>query len=80
MERWSEPGLLASIDITLPHHADHMISQPKLGDYWRFWLVGVLKDGKYGLPIGEIYESPAAGSGAACSPQLVFKHWKPGNF
>jgi len=79
-ERWAEPNLSTFSEITLPHHANHTMSKAKLGDYWRFWLLGVLRDGKYGLSIGEIYSSLAAGSGAAYSPQLAFKHWKPGNF
>jgi hypothetical protein len=52
----------------------------KAGDYWRFWLLGVLKEGTYGLSVGEIYGALRDGAGPSYAPELAFKHWKPRNF
>jgi hypothetical protein len=79
-ERWNEKGYLKNFSqITIPHITKHGISPAKFGDYWRFWLLGVLKQGKYGLSIAEIYGGLADGAGASYSAGLAFKHWKPAN-
>jgi len=79
--RWGEDNYLKNWSmVTIPHKTEHAISKAKFGDYWRFWLLGVLKDGKYGLSIGDIYQALAQGAGAAYSPGLAFKHWEPKNF
>ena len=56
------------------------MSPAKFGDFWRFWLLGVLKQGKYGLSIGEIYGGLAEGAGESYVPGLAFKHWRPIHF
>lgn len=75
-DRWGEK-LGSFSDITLPLHHD---SKPKLGDYYRFWLLGVLKAGTYGTSIGDIAAALREGAGASYDAQLGFKHWKPINF
>ena len=60
--------------ITLPHKTEHAMSKAKFGDFWRFWLLGVLKQGTYGMSIGDIYGGLAAGSGTSYVPGLAFKH------
>lgn len=40
----------------------------------------MLKQGKYGLSLSEIYGGLADGAGASYSPGLAFKHWKPEHF
>jgi hypothetical protein len=80
-ERWGEGTYLQNWSmITVPHKSEHAIVKDKAGDYWRFWLFGVLKEGKYGLSVGDIYQALAEGAGDAYSPELAFKHWKPANF
>jgi len=80
-QRWNESGFLHNFSqITIPHKTHHALSPAKFGDYWRFWLLGVLKQGKYGLSIGEIYGGLADGAGASYVPGLAFKHWKPKHF
>lgn len=79
--RWGESSYLKNFSmITVPHLSKHPISKAKFGDYWRFWLFGVLKEGTYGLSVGDIYQALAKGAGTAYSPGLAFKHWRPGNF
>jgi hypothetical protein len=60
--------------ITLPHKTEHGMSKAKFGDFWRFWLLGVLKQGTYGMSVGDIYGGLAAGSGTSYVPGLAFKH------
>ena len=75
-QRWNET--LTSWDaIVIPHGAS---PKSKYGDYFRFWLLGVLKTGQYGLSIGEIMTALIEGAGGDYQPQLGFKHWKPSNF
>lgn len=79
--RWGETTVLKDwSDITLPHTSHHSIKAAKAGDYWRFWLLGVLKEGTYGLSVGEIYKALRDGAGESYAPELAFKHWKPKNF
>lgn len=40
----------------------------------------MLKDGKYGLSVGDIHAALTVGAGSAYAPLLAFKHWKPANF
>lgn len=78
--RWNESGFLHSFSqITVPHKTRHALSPAKFGDYWRFWLLGVLKDGRYGMSINDVYGGLTAGAARAYVPGLAFKHWKPGN-
>lgn len=80
-QRWGEPGLSSFDQVTVPHDTGQQSpNKAKLGDYWRFWLLGVLKQGKYGLSIREIFEGIKRGASGAYAPRLAFKHWKPGNF
>ncbi len=74
-ERWAEGEYLTNFSmITIPHQTQHPMSKAKFGDFWRFWLLGVLKQGKYGLSIGDIYSGLAAGAGRSYVPGLAFKH------
>ena len=74
-ERWAEGEYLQNFSmITLPHKTEHGMSKAKFGDFWRFWLLGVLKQGTYGMSIGDIYGGLAAGSGTSYVPGLAFKH------
>ena len=47
-QRWNESVVLHSFSqITIPHlvpEAQHACPPAKFGDYWRFWLLGVLKE------------------------------------
>jgi hypothetical protein len=80
-QRWNESLYLQNFSmITIPHKTQHPMSAAKFGDFWRFWLLGVLKQGKYGLSVGEIYGGLAEGAGESYVPGLAFKHWRPGNF
>lgn len=49
--RWAQGNLSSFQDIDLP---DKAANKEKLGDFWRFWLLGVLKEGTYGLSVGEV--------------------------
>ena len=74
-QRWEEGEFLANFSmITIPHATEHPMSKAKFGEFWRFWLLGVLKHGRYGLSGGL-----AAGAAPSCIPGLAFKHWKPNN-
>lgn len=77
-ERWGESALASFANVTLP--TGKTMNKAKNGDFWRFWLLGVLKDGKYGLSIGDIHQALNEGAGTAYAPELAFKHWKPNNF
>ena len=77
--RWKNPGLTNFSQITIPHKTKHPMSVAKFGDFWRFWLLGVLKQGKYGTSIADIYGGLAAGAGSSYVPGLAFKHWNPAN-
>ena len=78
--RWNEVNFLHNFSqITIPHKTQHPPSAAKYGDYWRFWLLGVLKNGTYGMSIGDIYGGLAAGANGSYAPGLAFKHWKPQN-
>jgi len=80
-QRWNEGDYLRNFSqITIPHQTQHALSAAKFGDFWRFWLLGVLKQGKYGLSIGNIFGGLADGAGESYVPGLAFKHWKPKNF
>eukprot|EP00039_Didymoeca_costata_P010037 m.134121 g.134121 ORF g.134121 m.134121 type:complete len:455 (+) comp14689_c0_seq1:46-1410(+) len=76
--RWGK-SLTSWDDLSLPNASDKG-NKAFLGDYWRFWLLGVLKSGEYGLSVGEIMAALQRGSGEAYQPTLGFKHWKAGNF
>ena len=82
-QRWGEPELHSFGEITLPDQTTYR-EQPhgkaKFGDWWRFWLIGVLKTGRYGLSIADIYGGLQEGAGGAFEPMVAFKHWKPNNF
>lgn len=77
--RWGEPQLPGFAQIQLPSKMLHS-NTAKYGDYWRFWLLGVLKTGEYGLSIRDIYEALAEGAGGTYAPELGFKHWRASNF
>ena len=51
----------------------------RFGDFWRFWLLGVLKHGTYGLSIGDIRAALVKGAQGAFDPEVAFKHWRPAN-
>ena len=43
----------------------------------------MLREGEYGLSVGEIFEALRVGARGAAhpfEPQLAFKHWRPLNF
>jgi len=53
--RWGEPGLASFAAVTLLTVANHTANMvAKAGDFWRFWLLGVLKEGTYGVSVGEV--------------------------
>eukprot|EP00041_Stephanoeca_diplocostata_P006110 m.75669 g.75669 ORF g.75669 m.75669 type:complete len:468 (+) comp16182_c0_seq2:79-1482(+) len=86
-ERWNV-SLASWSDLTLPNKTTatthNTASKAYFGDFWRFWLLGVLKHGTYGVGIGDIMHALQKGANAAggvrYSPQLGFKHWKVNNF
>lgn len=79
--RWHMPNLTSWSDIVPPTNEGN---KPFVSDYWRFWLLGVLRSGDYGLSIGEIMAALQHGAKSnpqdAFQPLLGFKHWKPHNF
>ena len=56
--RWTDKSFANFSEIVLPHKNPkpqlpaHMA---KLGDFFRFWLLAVLKDGTYGLSLDDIF-------------------------
>lgn len=86
-QRW-QVNLASWSDVALPNKTTaavhNVASKAYFGDYWRFWLLGVLKNGTYGVSVGEIMNAlqkgANSGAGVHYSPQLGFKHWKVNNF
>ena len=70
-QRWGEDHFLTNFSmITIPHQTKHPLSKQKFGDFWRFWLLGVLKQGKYGMSIADIYGGLTVSPISPVSPSL----------
>ena len=85
-ERWDESNLRSFSSVTLPNQTNGKLdaaARAKNGDFFRFWLLGVLRDGTYGLSIPAIaaaLQRGAAASGWRSGVSLGFKHWQVMNF
>eukprot|EP00040_Diaphanoeca_grandis_P031538 m.188697 g.188697 ORF g.188697 m.188697 type:complete len:458 (+) comp32354_c0_seq2:21-1394(+) len=77
--RWVEPSLKEFTNITLPINETTPGFKQKFGDFWRFWLLAVLRDGTYGLSLLDIVHGLRDGAGDIYQPELAFKHWRPAN-